>query len=328
MIMLDNEIPNQKKFDLILPSTMAFFDEAGEMKDFSLFDRLHGYIYARFLYTYIRIGTGQHKINRIINPIISFFHPIQKLFRKLFPAELKNKQKVTIADTYHGKVVPLKLAKQLVSVQENIRLENLERIIPYMLAKDIILNHPEHLVVLDCPCRSSRDNPCLPLDVCMVVGEPFASFVLEHHPQKSRSISQLEALQILEDEDIRGHVHHAFFKDAMLGRFYAICNCCSCCCGAIQAHEHGTPMLAASGYIAVIDKDICVDCGKCNTYCQFHAISIVGDTNTVNTDLCMGCGICISQCDLDAISLALNPTKGIPLDIEQLMQDASLHGSN
>jgi tRNA (Thr-GGU) A37 N-methylase len=27
------------------------------------------------------------------------------------------------------------------------------------------------------------------------------------------------------------------YKDAMLGRFYAICNCCSCCCGAMQAHQ-------------------------------------------------------------------------------------------
>jgi Pyruvate/2-oxoacid:ferredoxin oxidoreductase delta subunit len=197
-----------------------------------------------------------------------------------------------------------------------------------MLAKDIILNHPDHLVILDCPCRSSRENPCLPLDVCMVVGEPFASFVLEHHPQKSRSISQQEALQILEDEDDRGHVHHAFFKDAMLGRFYAICNCCSCCCGAIQAHEHGTPMLAASGFLAVVDHDICLDCGVCNSYCQFHAISLVGGFNIVNAELCMGCGICISKCDLQAMSLTLNPLKGIPLDIDQLMKDAAVAGSH
>jgi hypothetical protein len=27
------------------------------------------------------------------------------------------------------------------------------------------------------------------------------------------------------------------YKDAMLGRFYAICNCCSCCCGAMEALE-------------------------------------------------------------------------------------------
>ena len=36
----------------------------------------------------------------------------------------------------------------------------------------------------------------------------------------------------------------------MLGRFYAICNCCKCCCGAMQAHLNGVPMLASSGYVA------------------------------------------------------------------------------
>jgi hypothetical protein len=28
-----------------------------------------------------------------------------------------------------------------------------------------------------------------------------------------------------------------YYKDAMLGRFYAICNCCACCCGAMQAWQ-------------------------------------------------------------------------------------------
>ena len=208
--------------------------------------------------------------------------------------------------------------KQLVSVQQDIRLENLENIIPYQLAKDIILHHPDHLAVLDCPCRASRENPCLPLDVCMVVGEPFVSMILEHHPRRSRSISLPEALQILEEEDKRGHVHHAFFKDAMLGRYYAICNCCSCCCGAIQAHEHGTPMLASSGYVAVVDNDLCIGCGNCNDYCQFHALSLMDGVNKVSFELCMGCGICVSKCDIQAITLEIDPIKGIPLEINQI----------
>ena len=324
--MIDTDPKETKKYTLIMPSTMAFFIEARKTENFSLLDWLHGYIYARFLYTYI--GTGQHKVNRLFAPIVSFLHPIQLWLQKRLPNKPARKPKITIADTYHGKVLPLSSVKRLVSVQQDVRLKNLESIIPYMLAKDIIINHPDHLVVLDCPCRSNREHPCLPLDVCMVVGEPFASFVLEHHPQKSRSITTQEALQILEDEDNRGHVHHAFFKDAMLGRFYAICNCCSCCCGAIQAHEHGTPMLAASGFVAVVNHDICVDCGVCNAYCQFHALSNDLGINTVNFELCMGCGICISKCDQQALSLSLNPAKGIPLDIDKLMQDATIGKTN
>ena len=59
----------------------------------------------------------------------------------------------------------------------------------------------------------------------------------------------------------RGHVSHAFFKEAVLGRYYAICNCCSCCCGAMQAHREGVPMLASSGYLAALEADNCLHCG-------------------------------------------------------------------
>lgn len=303
------------------PSTKAFISEAKKTKGFTFFDSLHGYIYARFIYLYIAISTGRHPLNKIINPLLSFGTRIQSLFPKSNSEKSSGNQTITIADTYHGKVMPLASIKQLVTVQQDIRLENLENIIPYHLAKDIILNHPDHLAVLECPCRSSRENPCLPMDVCMVVGEPFTSFILEHHPKKSRSIDQDEALRILDEEDARGHVHHAFFKDAMFGRYYAICNCCSCCCGAIQAHEHGTPMLASSGYIAVVDTDLCIGCGTCNDYCQFHALSIEQGVNHVNYDLCMGCGICVGKCDMQAISLKIDPDKGIPLEINKLMEE-------
>ncbi len=302
---------------------MAFFEEADRTEGFSLFDRLHGYIYARYIYSYIKIGTGRHTISRIAAPLLRFIQSVQTWLQKLMPSGYDRRSKPSLADSYHGKVMPLSSAKKLVSVQTDIRLENLENIVPYKLAKDIILNHPDHLAVMDCPCRASREDPCMPMDVCMVVGEPFTSFVLEHHSKKSRAILLDEALQILEAEDERGHVHHAFFKDAMLGRYYAICNCCSCCCGAIKAHANGTPMLAASGYVAVIDHDLCLDCGACTSYCQFHALTINAGVSNINIDLCMGCGICISKCDMEALTLELNPSKGIPLEIDQLLQEAA-----
>jgi tetratricopeptide (TPR) repeat protein len=48
-------------------------------------------------------------------------------------------------------------------------------------------------------------------------------------------LSPAEAVEILEAEHRRGHVHAAYFKDACLDRFYVICNCCKCCCGGIDA---------------------------------------------------------------------------------------------
>jgi hypothetical protein len=63
-------------------------------------------------------------------------------------------------------------------------------------------------------------------------------------------------------------------RDAMLGRFYAICNCCSCCCGAMNAWSHGTPMLASSGYVARVDQDQRTACAVCAEFCPIGPISV------------------------------------------------------
>jgi len=97
-------------------------------------------------------------------------------------------------------------------------------------------------------------------------------------------------------------VSHAFFKDAMLNRFYAICNCCSCCCGAMHACRNGIPMLISSGYVAQMDQDLCIACGTCVEYCQFGALSLE-DVAVVDAELCMGCGVCTVACPTESLHL-------------------------
>lgn len=177
------------------PSTRVFMRGARRIPGFSLFDQLHAYVYLHWPYLYIKIGTGEHWSARLLGPLVGW------LMRVISHKSSSNGDRVTFADTYHGKVVPLEAAKQLVMVKEDINLGDLEQIIPYALARDIVLQHPDHVVVLDCPCRVSRQNPCLPLDVCLVIGEPFASLVAEHHPKRSRWISSEEAVGILRAED-------------------------------------------------------------------------------------------------------------------------------
>jgi len=131
-------------------------------------------------------------------------------------------------------------------------------------------------------------------------------------------------VQILKEEDERGHAHHAFFKDVMLGRFYAICNCCACCCGAMQAQRHGTPMLTSSGYVSQVDDDLCLGCGVCAEGCQFGALSLVDYRAVVDEAICMGCGVCVERCEQGALSLRREPLKGEPLEICELMAKAEL----
>lgn len=227
--------------------------------------------------------------------------------------------------TYHGKVVQLRDAIQLVTQQKNLSLEPPEQVIPYPQARQIILENPSSISRGECVCRALTDDPCLPrdaLDVCLFVGDPHAAFISAFNP-RFRSISQEEAAQVLEDSHRRGLVHCAYFKKDIGRRFVAICNCCSCCCQGMKAWNTfggAIPVLAPSGYLAEIDAG-CDGCGQCVEACHFHALRMDDDgvRAVVDTGLCMGCGVCIDVCPSEAITLRLDPAKGAPLDLERLL---------
>jgi len=301
-------------------ATNNFVTAAWRTQKKAPWDFLHSYLYARWPYHYIAIGRGDH-------PIAKKLVLALRTWRRLVPNKKSNpsprpsptQATGTTADIYHGKVMPLDSAQEMVMVNEPINLPDLEQVIPYVRARAIIQQNPDHILLVKCPCRMAVNDPCLPLDVCMVIGEPFASFTLQHYPSRARWITQEEACGILEREDARGRVHHAFFSEMMLGRFFAICNCCACCCTAMKAQRRGTPMLASSGFIAQIDEGTCNDCEDCGVYCQFGALGLVNGSNMVEEDLCMGCGVCVGKCPEGAISLRLEPEKGKPLEIYDLI---------
>jgi len=105
----------------------------------------------------------------------------------------------------------------------------------------------------------------------------------------------------------------------MLGRFYAICNCCACCCGAMHAWRNGIPMVISSGYVSQVDEGLCIGCGICADFCQFEAITVTDGVALVDEDICMGCGVCVSKCDQGAPSLVRDASKGEPLEIRELI---------
>jgi ferredoxin len=284
---------------LVLPSTRRLIRAMGWRRLFA-FTFWHAYFYARWT-------------NQYIGWSVKYYFPFIK------PVEGKDRW----ARVYHGKVVPTELAKALITVNQDICLQNLEQLIPYPIARDLILQAPLEIAVYECGCRHARANPCQPTQVCMVVGQPFVDFILEHNPQTSRRLAQQEALDLLQAEHDRGHLHAAYFKDVMLNRFYAICNCCKCCCAGIESMvEHGVPMVMSSGYVAQVDAIRCQACGTCENACPFGAIHVNGAAE-VTWDTCMGCGICESQCPNDVITLVSDARKGLPLDVRRLVPEAA-----
>ena len=78
--------------------------------------------------------------------------------------------------------------------------------------------------------------------------------------------------------------------------------------------------VAPSGYVAEVNED-CNGCGICaEDVCHFSAITMdeAEPGAVIDFDKCMGCGVCQDVCPVEAISLRREPSKGEPLDIEEL----------
>ncbi|MCX7602785.1 MAG: 4Fe-4S binding protein [Bryobacteraceae bacterium] len=259
----------------------------------SLAQALHGWLYARFTKPYVRM---------LIEPP-----------RQSHPRAVR-----WLAERYHAKVLTPAHARAIV-VNERILRRDLERVIPFRLARELVLEGPPDIAAYECACRAARPSPCQPTMVCLVVGQPVVDLVLRMHPRESRRLRREEALELLEQERLRGHMHTAWFKDAMLGRFYAICNCCKCCCGGIQAMKNsGVGILAPSGFVAVVEAALCQACGACVDACPFDALALQDGSVSVVWDRCMGCGVCEAACPCGAVRLVRDAGKGEPLDVSAL----------
>jgi len=286
---------------LMRRSTLAMVRLSG-LRRFLNLATAHGYVYARFTYPYVLVGS------QYIAPLLG------------------RRGKQWLANHYHGKVLTTELAQELVTVREDIPLRDLEHVVPFPIARDLVLAGPPDIAVYECPCRRLRDEPCEPTQVCMVIGQPFVDFMIEHHPRSARRLNQQEAVQLLQEEHERGHIHTAWFKDASAGRFYAICNCCSCCCGGIEAmRDRGIPMIVSSGFVACVDESQCSGCQACAKGCPFGALAIGEGTSPPRLDWtkCVGCGACEALCPTGAISLVRDEAKGPPLDVRALIGEGS-----
>ncbi len=227
---------------------------------------------------------------------------------------------------YHGKVVQFKDALKLVTQKEDIHITPSERVIPFKVARDVVLENPQSIALGECPCRAASQNPCLPpgeQNVCLFLGDPWASFMDEQNP-KYQKVSPEKAVEVVEFCHEKGFVHTGYFEHAAGNRLDVLCNCCSCCCMGIRMWnlmEGELPLLAPSGYVAEVSDD-CTGCGLCTeNVCHFYAISLDEENQkaVIDSGKCMGCGVCERACADKAISLKRDPSKGDPLDLDEML---------
>jgi len=177
-----------------------------------------------------------------------------------------------------------------------------EWVLPYDDVRALLLNS-KSFHVRDCICRVEQDftgRKCdFPLKNCI-------SFSSMERPPGPDSLSQEEALALLDETEEVGLVHTV--SNVMKGVGY-MCNCCGCCCGILRGiTEWGLDSsVAQANYFAVIDPDECVGCGICVERCQVDAISEKDDVAVVDKERCIGCGLCVTGCPSEVAELQPKP---------------------
>lgn len=212
-----------------------------------------------------------------------------------------------------------------VFVQEPVLVnDKTNHILDYERATHIV-EEAKYIGLGTCYCRHKMyhaGHPCeinAPWEVCLTFDNVARS--LAEHGEYARLISKEEAKEVLQlsydsnlvqiGENVREHP--AF-----------ICNCCGCCCEALQAARKFSPMqpVATTNYIPEVSLETCLGCGKCAQVCPVLAIAMEEEkknpdgTGTkkrprIDKEICLGCGVCARNCPVKAIELQRRPVQVI-----------------
>ena len=127
-----------------------------------------------------------------------------------------------------------------------------------------------------CSCRASRDKlgeGCGD-DVenwCIGVGD-MADYIVE--TQRGTYITKEEALEIFKKAEDNGFVHQITNIDGE-EKIFGICNCNVNVCNALRTSQlFNTPNMSRSAYVAAVETEKCVACGRCVENCPAGAVKL------------------------------------------------------
>ena len=127
-----------------------------------------------------------------------------------------------------------------------------------------------------CSCRASRQylgEGCGddPESWCIAVGD-MATYVVE--TGRGEHITYDEAMEIFKKAEDNGFVHQITNIDGE-DKIFAVCNCNVNVCNALRTSQlFNTPNMSRSAYVARVETDQCVACGRCVEYCPAGAVKL------------------------------------------------------
>ena len=128
-----------------------------------------------------------------------------------------------------------------------------------------------------CSCRRSRmtyEEGCADdfHDWCIAMGD-MADYVVETQ-KGGRYITKEEAYEIFKKGEENGFVHQITNIDGE-EKIFAICNCNVNVCYALRTSQlFNTPNMSRSAYVAHVEKEKCVACGRCVEVCPAGAVTL------------------------------------------------------
>ena len=127
-----------------------------------------------------------------------------------------------------------------------------------------------------CSCRASRQylgEGCGddPESWCIAVGD-MATYIVE--TGRGEYITYDEAMAIFKKAEDNGFVHQITNIDGEQ-KIFGICNCNVNVCNALRTSQlFNTPNMSRSAYVARVETDQCVACGRCVEYCPAGAVKL------------------------------------------------------
>jgi ferredoxin len=195
--------------------------------------------------------------------------------------------------------------------EEEIPRDNIARVLSYERASEVV-KYARKIGVGNCHCRVKMQHVghacAAPTEVCFTF-DAVAESLIRHG--NAREVDKVECLDLIQQAREQNLVQ--FSENVTTGATF-LCNCCGCCCEALQAARRfcsATPV-QTTNYAPQVKRELCAGCGECVDACPVVAKALVSANDPQHpwkrrciqdTGRCLGCGTCVRVCKSGALSL-------------------------